>query len=297
MSFQPQGWINDQKIVEEIKASMKNPFFYQAAPMIKGSGKGKMALLHLNFDKLKIPFPLRFQTIGDCVSQATALCVDTLKVNEIVNGEREQWVAETSTEDIYYGSRVVVGGNRISGDGSVGAWAVKYIHQSKYGTLVRKKYDFDDLSVYSGAKARQWGSNRNIPKGLLDEAKLHPITDFTSVQSYEDVIDALYNGYPINVCSNQGFAYTRDKDGFSSPKGSWGHSMAIIGFDDSFKRPGVLICNSWGAKWNSGPKRHNQPDGSFWVDAEIIERMVRQGDSWAISGFEGFKLRPNARII
>jgi len=297
MPFQPQGWINDQEAVEEVKSFMKNPFFYQAAPMIKGSGKGKLALLHLNFKKLGIPFPLRFQKIGDCVSMGTALAVDTLKVTEIVSGEREQWIAETSTEDIYYGSRVIIGGNRIRGDGSVGAWATKYIHQDKYGTLVRKKYDFGDLTIYSGPKARLWGANRDVPNGLLEEAKLHPITDYTAVQSYEDVIDSLYNGYPVIICSNQGFSSTRDSEGFARPQGSWAHCMMLIAFDDEYKRPGCLCVNSWGPTWISGPKRHDQPDGSFWMDASVVERIVRQGDSWAISGFQGFKLRPNARVI
>lgn len=297
MPFQPQGWVNDKAAVEEIKSFMRNPFFYQAAPMIKGSGKGKISLLHMNFSKLNIPFPLRFQKIGDCVSMGTALAVDTLKVTEIVNGEREQWIAETSTEDIYYGSRVIIGGNRIGGDGSVGAWAAKYIHKDKYGTLVRKKYDFGDLTVYSGPKARLWGANRDVPKGLLDEAKLHPITDYTSVQSYEDVIDSLYNGYPVIICSNQGFNSTRDSEGFARPQGSWAHCMMLIAFDDEYKRPGCLCVNSWGPHWITGPKRHLQPDGSFWVDASIVEKIVRQGDSWAISGFEGFKLKADARVI
>ena len=56
--------------------------------------------------------------------------------------------------------------------------------------------------------------------------------------------------------------------------------------------------NSWGT-WNSGPKRHDQPNGSFWVDAEEIERRIlKKGDSWAFSGYEGFKPRElNTRII
>ena len=75
--------------------------------------------------------------------------------------------------------------------------------------------------------------------------------------------------------------------------------MSILGVDDEYKRPGVLVQNSWGRNWISGPKRNNQPDGSFWVDAEEIERRIlSQGDSWAFSGYEGFKPRKlNTRII
>jgi len=296
MADQLQGWINNPAQVEVIKSQMVTPFFSAAAPMIKGSGKGKIELLHMNFVKLGIPFPLRYQTIGDCVSQGTALAVDALKVTEIVNGDRELWINETSTEDIYSGSRVIVGKGRISGDGSIGAWAVKYISKDYYGTLVRKAYSFADLSKYSGQRARQWGSQK-MPQALLDEAKLHPILDFTAVEDYQDVIDSIYNGYPVIICSNQGFSNKRDSDGFCAPKGSWAHCMMLIAFDDEYKRPGCLCVNSWGPAWVTGPKRHNQPDGSFWMDASIVDRIVKQGDSWAISGYHGFKPKPNARVI
>lgn len=234
--------------------------------------------------------------ISNCVSMGSALAVDTLKVAEIVNGDREEWVAETSTEDIYWGSRIIVGKGRLgNGDGSIGAWAVKYMHTAIGGTLVRKLYEFDDLTVYSGQKARTWGSGR-APNGIIEEAKKHPIQTYTAVKSYEDVIDSLYNQYPVIICSNQGFSSTRDSEGFCSPKGSWAHCMMLIASDDAYKRPGCLCVNSWG-NYLSGPKRHGQPDGSFWIDASVIERIVRQNDSWAISDFNGFVPRPNARII
>ena len=72
----------------------------------------------------------------------------------------------------------------------------------------------------------------------------------------------------------------------------------ILAVDDAHRRPGVLVQNSWGT-WNAGPKRHNQPDGSFWVDADDIERLIlSQGDSWAFSGYAGFKPQQlNTRII
>jgi len=72
----------------------------------------------------------------------------------------------------------------------------------------------------------------------------------------------------------------------------------ILGVDDNQKRPGVLIQNSWGI-WNGGPKRHNQPDGSFWVDADVLEnKMLKDKDSWGYSGYQGFKPQKlNTRIF
>jgi len=106
------------------------------------------------------------------------------------------------------------------------------------------------------------------------------------------------NGYSVTIASNQGFSSRRDSEGFARPEGSWAHQMAILGVDDEYKRSGALVQNSWGV-WNSGPKRHDQPDGSFWVDAEELERRVlKTGDCWAYSGYEGFKPQKlNTRII
>jgi hypothetical protein len=65
--------------------------------------------------------------------------------------------------------------------------------------------------------------------------------------------------------------------------------MLFCGVDDESRRPGLLCWNSWGDDWISGPTRHGQPAGSFWVDADVADAMLRQEDSYAISGYEGFK--------
>ena len=74
--------------------------------------------------------------------------------------------------------------------------------------------------------------------------------------------------------------------------------MCIIEVWDEGKIRRLLIQNSWGV-WNGGPKTHNQPDGSFWVEADIVEKyMFSQNDSWAFSGYTGFEPKKlNTRII
>lgn len=238
-------------------------------------------------------------TISNCVSQGTAYCVDAAKAVDIwIKKEFELWVAETATEDIYGGSRVQIGKGRLgSGDGSVGAWAARYVNE--YGALARGKYGDIDLSVYNGNVARSWGMpSKGAPSLLIPIAKEHPIQTVSLVSTYEEVRDLIANGYAVSICSNQGFSAKRDKDGFAKPQGSWAHCMSILGVDDSFSRPAVLIQNSWGT-WNSGPKRHDQPDGSFWCDAEVLQRnILSRKDSWAFSGYEGYKPQKiNTRIV
>jgi len=80
--------------------------------------------------------------------------------------------------------------------------------------------------------------------------------------------------------------------------GSLSHNcMWWSGVDDSGRRPGICNQNSWGRSYHYGPKRHNQPDGSFWIDADNADKMCRNGDAWAISNFKGFPLRADWRII
>lgn len=238
-------------------------------------------------------------SISNCVSMGAAYAVDAIKAVDIfIKKETEEWIAETSTEDIYGGSRVQIGKGRIgTGDGSVGAWAAQYVN--KYGALARQKYGNVDLTKYNSKVAKAWGMpGKGVPQELIPFCKEHPVEVVSQVYTYAEVRDLISNGYAVTVASSQGFSSKRDSEGFARPEGSWQHQMSILGVDDSYKRPGVLIQNSWGL-WNSGPKRHNQPDGSFWVDADVLEkRMLSKKDSWAFSGYGGFKARKlNTRIF
>jgi hypothetical protein len=121
------GWVPDPQAVEAVLASLPLPV---ASDMhwMRGTGEKAVALLHLSVAKVAGSFPIRLQTIGDCVSQGCACAVDVVKCVEIdLLNENEAWVAETATEPIYAGSRVEIGGGKIRGDGSVGAWAAKFV--------------------------------------------------------------------------------------------------------------------------------------------------------------------------
>ena len=291
-----EGWVYDEKEIDGVKSSLEFPMLSQAGPELKDTGKNKTAFLYNSFKKINQPFPLRNQTVGDCVSQAAGLICDVRIAVEIALGDSQKWIAPVATESIYYGSRVIVGKNRIRGDGSVGAWAMKFLHRDIGGALFRIKYNFSDLSKYDGNKARSWGSGK-VPNGILEECKKNPIDHYTSCENYEDVRDSIFNGYPVIVCSQQGFSNKRDSMGFAKASGSWAHAMAFIAMDDTGNRPGILCVNSWGPDWISGPKRHDQPDGSFWVDVADVNRMCKMGDTWSVAGFNGFKKKPNMRII
>ena len=84
-----------------------------------------------------------------------------------------------------------------------------------------------------------------------------------------------------------------DKYGFAKRSGGWSHAMAWIACDDShevYKETLFLVQNSWG-KWNSGPKRLGQPDGSFWIREKDARGMLSGRGSWVFSDVDGFPAR------
>lgn len=285
------GWHDDQKAVEAVMARQQFPLFGPAAvtSQAKGGGRGKRALLYKFVEKANGgKFNTRLQTIGDCVSQGSGGAVDVLRAIQVCNG-KGSWVAETATEPIYAVSRVEIGKGQLgNSDGSVGAWAAEGV--KKFGTLVRKKYGKYDLTKYSGALAKQWGARgAGLPDDLEPEAAQHLVETVSLVTTWEELCDAIAAGYPVTIASTQGFSNVRDSKGFLKPQGSWPHQMVVMGTDDSSPRPGACIINSWGPDWVTGPKQFEQPDGSFWCDADVIEkRILSAQDSWAYSEYKGF---------
>lgn len=298
------GWIDDKKAVEEVMKTLPFPVVGDCNDIIKDTGKGKTVLLYKYVEEILGRFNVRRQAIGDCVSFGSAGAIDCLKAFEIKRlGQFEEWVAETSTEDIYGGSRVVVGRGRLgNGDGSTGAWAAKWV--SEYGTLVRKNYGEFDLTKYSGSRAKSWGYKGFPQNDVIKSCKNNPVRTVSRVDSYEEARDLLANGYPVTIAGTLGFSNRRDNDGFAKISGGWNHQMFLAAVDDvgidckgGRNRPGVLVVNSWGV-WNGGPKRLNQPDGSFWIEPDDLNRYFRNGDCWAYSDFQGYVPKKlNTRIM
>jgi hypothetical protein len=281
-----------RKASDEACAALPRPLFYGAAYPLKDTGAGKVVLLYPYLAQyFNGKFPIHQQTIGDCVSQGWGLGIDILKTIEIhVAGEAEEFPGEDATEIIYAGSRVEIGRGACGyADGAIGSWAAQFV--TRYGTLKRAKYGPLDLTEYNGETARTLGApNAGVPDPLEPQCREHPVKTTSLVRSYNEARDSIANGYPVPACSGIGFdgQPRRDSDGFLRRNGTWQHCMLFAAVDDDYKRPGLLCINSWGPNWVTGPKRHDQPEGSFWVDADTVDIMLREGDSFAISGYLGY---------
>lgn len=290
------GWVPDSVLTRRFKSQNACPLFQQAGKYLAGSGAGKRVFLWKYLEKVTgSKFVPHEQEADDCVSHAWGLGVDILDAVQIAHG-RGQWHAKAATEPIYAGGRVEIGDNKMrNSPGMHGTWAADWCR--KYGILLRKEYlDKYDLTRYSGEKAKKWGHRCSrctswgggVPDELEPIAKQHPVLTTTLATKWEQARDAVANGYPVAVCSSMGFKSERDRDGFLTPQGKWYHALLLAGIDDKSRRKGGLLINSWGKGWVSGPTQFDQPDGSFWVDKDDLEEMLKQEDSFVLSAYNGY---------
>ena len=286
------GWINDPAAVRECLAEMGcRPFRATLAFAASDDGPEEVYLWESALTATGDVLPARDQkSVGACVACATASAIEYLLCSQIADGAVESY-RDLAPEVIYGGSRVEVGGGRIRGDGSIGAWAAKWVKD--YGVVDRELHGAYDLRRYDEARCRAFGRT-GIPDELERLARKHPVREVAHVESWAECRAAIQNRYPVVVCSDQGFTMERDRDGFCNPRGTWYHAMAVIAVRGG-TRPGGFLLNSWGPNAHTGPRvPENAPACGFWVDAAVLDRMLRQGDSWAFSNVEGFpSLRRN----
>lgn len=279
------GWVRDEAAVEAVLRTLPFPIFSAAAPHLKGSGAGEDVLLYKAYKDVNggsyISYPA--QEIGCCVGRGFSAGVDLLQAVEITLKKEREEFKPTSHEAVYAMSRIDIGGQRGSySDGSVGAWAAKAVNT--LGILNREL-----VGEYSDKRAKEWGA-KGVPAELKAKAKDHLVRTVSLVSTYEELEAALANGYPVPVCSDQGFTLERDSQGFCAARGTWMHCMLIIGVRGG-SRPGACILQSWGMNVPSGPLDLDQPSNSFWAERRVVERMLAQRDTFALSAFDGYPAR------
>jgi hypothetical protein len=222
--------------------------------------------------------------ISNCVSHSTRNAVDISRSVQIVNGTPQEFRARGATEAIY-------GSRGFAGEGMTCSQAARFVSQQG-GILLRLSYPFGDFRTYNGRLGSSWGRG-GVPREIVEESKKNQVKTTSLVNTIEGARDAIANGYAISVCSNVGFSSTRNQHGIANAQGTWMHAMAWIGVDDSreiHNETLFLVQNSWG-NWNSGPKRLDQPDGSFWIRQSVAQNMLRQNGSFVFSDIDGFELR------
>jgi hypothetical protein len=249
---------------------------------------GKRSMLWEVGRKLLGTDPLNYpQQIGDCVSFGAKNAIEYVQFFPMANGDHLNWTM-VFPPYLYGCGRVFIGNGQIgSEDGSLGAWQAKAVME--YGA-VRK--DESGLPEYSGAIARQWGVNPGPDKKWIELGKQHIVKSAAAVSSWEDMVQAITNGYPITIASNVGFDMKPRADGFHHYSTHWGHQVCAIGVDDDASEPHACILNSWGPDAHGVIKDFKTgdtwPGGTLRVRKADVEAMLREGDSFAYSSFTGF---------
>lgn len=240
---------------------------------------------------------------GDCVGHAAAMACDVLAATNIhLFRRRESFVAKSSVEAIYWGSRVEIGQNRLPFAGSHVVWAAKYLQ--RYGVLHRLPYrsgdDRIDLRGYDQHRSRE-RRNTGVPDWLEPIAMLYPVRAYTRIETGAQVLAALCAGQPVVIGSSYAFPNKRDKHGFTKPylsqrtffgwrRKRWQHAMVATGAILEGPKQGAVIQNSHG-KWNSGPQPYDMPDGAFAVETKYLDLMVKDfRDAYALSAYTGYEL-------
>ncbi len=227
--------------------------------------------------------------VGCCVSFGTNNAILRTMACDIVINKQPNELRDIAEEVTYAGSRVEIGGGRIRGDGSVGAWAAQFVQ--KYGIVSRDKHGKYDLSTYDPARARSWGQS-GVPEDLEHVAREHPVKDITQIKSWADAKRALAQGYAIAVCSSQGFSMQRDTRGVATAQGRWEHCMCIDGYHLDGTSEFGHIENSWGPSAHTGPVGWGNPStAGFWAKSSVIDAMLKSGEGWTFAGVKGFPAR------
>jgi len=236
--------------------------------------------------------------VGSCVGCMGSRVADLVAAADIhQRHEPERWPTDqagrpiiSSPEYCYGASRQVVDalGRWDGSTGSSMARALKEI-----GTAYQKTYSSTDLTRYSAARARSF-ARRGVPEPVLAAAREHPFRASVRVESRDQAVALLQNGYAVGICSGLAFSSRRDRDGFARRvRPGWSHAMTIAGYLAGTK-PGFLVLNSWGA-WNSGGAGllEDMPVGGFLAHWSDLAGVLRPGsDCFSYGGFRGFAASP-----
>lgn len=301
------GWMPDPDGVREFLDELPERYFAEAAPEAMSRAERRDTFLWRSMDRAHRarygrPFVVGKQGIGDCCSWGAAHAVYCAESIDWELGKLEAAPIFPATESIYGGSRCEARSRTFAGfsDGSTGFSTAKWLRD--WGVVYRQTEL--GLAEYSAARAKDWGAYGNGGKddgGKLDDvAKRHPVKHVVAIESWEELVAAITAGFPCTVASDQGFSSRTDETGVARADGRWMHQQAIVGirFADAAP-PGIravdaaAILNSWGPTWISyaGKYPEDLPDGAYWAERPVIERMISTGEVYAIGSVEGWGWR------
>ena len=215
------------------------------------------------------------QLLGDCVGAGTEMELEYMLADQIVREGRLELYRPIFRPFLYGAGRVLIGGNKIRGDGSLMSWQMEAIH--KIGILAE---DEPGLPTYSTAVGREWGSSAAVLKKWVDKAKDQKIEKYIDVKNFDDAAKCTITGkMGLVIASSQGFNMalkhdTTEECSWFIPSGTWHHLMHIPALDYNMRNPRLYVGNQWSYSAHKG--QLDGPDGGGWVRAEFFDKWLRQ---------------------
>jgi hypothetical protein len=285
------GYVPNRQGTDAFLATLPRPMLSQAGPDLVLDETRDVFLGQYLLD-VHPEWKRGAQKIGSCVGWGWSLSCDILAACDVLlRRETESYGGRVLEASVYGFSRVEIRGQRnLGGDGSYGGAAAKAV--TKYGTLhYGVNYNGKTFTDNSGSREKEWGRD-GVPDDLEPYAAQHKVSTVALVKTFEDAAKAIQNGYPVAVCSMQGFSMTL-RDGYLTPMGSWAHCMMFAGVRWK-PRPALLCVNSWGDCYSGSvdqalPVQFQKSAG--YVEAATCTRMLSGEDSFALSGYDGFPVR------
>ena len=161
-----------------------------------------------------------------------------------------------------------------------------------YGTLFA---DEPGVPAYSGPVARAWGDDARYLDRWRPTAQKYPVKSAARVLTWEELVDAVCNGYPVTTASGVGYEMKARADGFHHRGNAWDHQMCFVGVDETWQEPYALILNNWGDVHGTLSDFRDPgvqlPPGLLRVRRADAEAHLAARDSYAYSSFEGFPER------
>jgi hypothetical protein len=236
-----------------------------------------------------------WQQTGSCVGNGGGQVVWYTSAVEVVRlGDPEQVILPFYL--LPYGKSREIGGLRGRGSGSFGSAFAKAIQRDGIlpfnhpGLPQPKMHDSEGITWGSSVEL-EWSDGARIPESFLVESRKYPIKTVANIRSTDEAWEAASNYYGMTIASNWGGQMKcPGVDGvlLNTRSGTWMHQMAVLG-RKRHSRLGKLwyVKNSWGPGVH-GLDPAGGPPGGFWINERDMADIVRQGECFAFSQFQGF---------
>ena len=278
------------------------PPLYAKFPAIQGKWDGTTTVNHWDAARLvmgdRVDDLIQMQPRGTCGGRAGSLTGDLVQCILIAAGQRAK-LHRVSHAAVYYAARKfsgMLGGNwrDDNGDGVASgsvpnalASVAGYVGRDEDGDLNYYGDGSDDLACQLGC-----GQQPALGKKIEEMGRDNFITSWSPVNSAAELADGIAAGGVGIGSDGQGFAMTRDAEGFCRPQSTWQHYQTRASvFANRRGRKGFGYAQSWGKNTPGGPPLPGHPGNCFGVDYDVQDEIIKSGDWAVVFGFPLFDLQ------